>query len=117
MYLTYKQDSNGDYVINLHDKKDDYLFGYLDLFDNEDCYVITGRVIHFEVDAEVALFESRKKKLHNMFVKLQSMIKEGEIPLDKSKPVLILDDELISRDAIKRMNLKRVPRYCGYYFI
>ena len=88
----------------------------LDLFDNVDCYVITGRVIHFEVDAEVELFESRKKKLHNMFVTLQSMIKKGVIDT-KGKPVLILSDELISRDAIRRMELQRVPRYCGYYFI
>ena len=117
MYMTYKQDSNGDYIINLYDKKDDYLFGYLDLFDNGDCYIITGRVIHFEVDAEIDLFETRKHKLHQCFEKLQSMIKKGAIPLDKSKPVLILDDELISKDAIKRMKLKRVPRYCGYYFI
>ena len=117
MYMTYKQDDNGDYIINLYDKKNDYLFGYLDLFDNEDCYIITGRVIHFEVDADVKLFGTRKQKLYEMFVKLQSMIKEGEIPLDKNKPVLILDDELISRDAIRRMELKRVPRYCGYYFI
>lgn len=117
MYMTYKRDDEGDYTINLYDSSNDYLFGYLDLFDNVDCYVITGRVIHFEVDAEVELFESRKKKLHNMFVELQSMIKKGAIPLDKSKPVLILDDELISRDAIRRMELKRVPRYCGYYFI
>lgn len=117
MYMTYKRDDEGDYIINLYDSSNDYLFGYLDLFDNVDCYVITGRVIHFEVDAEVELFGTRKQKLYEMFVKLQSMIKKGEIPLDKSKPVLILDDELISRDAIKRMELKRVPRYCGYYFI
>ena len=116
MYMTYKQDDNGDYIINLYDKKNDYLFGYLDLFDNEDCYIITGRVIHFEVDADVKLFGTRKQKLYEMFVKLQSMIKEGEIDT-QGKQVLILSDELISRDAIRRMDLKRVPRYCGYYFI
>lgn len=115
MYMTYKED-NGDYIVNFYDKKDDYFFGYVDLFDNGDCYIITGRVNKFEVDAEVDLFESRKHKLHIVFVILQSTIKRGLIDT-KGKPVLILDDELISRDAIKRMGLKRVPRYCGYYFI
>lgn len=116
MYMTYKE-NNGDYTINMYDVKDDYFFGYIDLFDNGDCYVITGRVNKFEVDAEIDLFETRKHKLHQCFERIQSMIKKGAIPLDENKPVLILDDELISRDAIRRMKLKRVPRYCGYYFI
>ena len=117
MYMTYKE-NNGDYTINLYDSKDNYFFGFIEIFDNVDCYIITGQVNHFDRDAEVDMFETRKHKLHNMFVILQSMIKKGSIPLDiEDKRVLILDDELISRDAIQRMKLQRVPRYCGYYFI
>lgn len=115
MYIEHKED-NGNYIVNFYDKKDDYFFGFVEIIDNEDCYVISGQVNHFERDAEVDLFESRKHKLHIAFIILQSTIKRGIINT-KGKPVLILDDELISRDAIKRMNLKRVPRYCGYYFI
>ena len=116
MYMTYKENEDC-YTINMYDTKDDYFFGFIEIVDNVDCYVISGQVNHFERDAEVDLFETRKHKLHQCFERIQSMIKKGAIPLDKSKPVLILDDELISRDAIKRMKLKRVPRYCGYYFI
>ncbi len=115
MYMTYKEE-NGDYIINLYDSKDDYFFGFIEIFDNVDCYVISGQVNCFDRDAEVDMFETRKNKLYNMFVILQSMIKKGVIDI-KGKQVLILDDELISRDAIRRMELKRVPRYCGYYFI
>ncbi len=116
MYMTLNQDNNGDYIVNMYDCKDDYFFGYVEIFDNVDCYIITGRVNKFDVSAEVDMFETRKNKLHHIFVLIQSMIKEGAIDT-KGKPVLILDDELISRDAIRRMELQRVPRFCGYYFI
>ena len=66
MYMTYKQEDNGDYIINMYDSKDNYFFGYVEIFDNVDCYVITGQVNHFEKDAEVDLFNIRKNKLHNM---------------------------------------------------
>ncbi len=116
MYMTYKENKDGC-VINMYDTKDDYFFGFIEIMNQGDFYVISGQVNHFERNDEVDLFETRKYKLHNCFERIQSMIKKGALSIDRNKPVYILDDELISRDAIKRMDLKRVPRYCGYYFI
>ena len=117
MYTTLVE-KTADYItFNLYDKKDNYFFGYIDIIINPDCYVISGRVNKFEIDAEIELFETRKRKLRAMFLNLREDFLKGRIPLELNRPVLILDNELISRDAIKYMKLERVPRYCGYYFI
>ena len=117
MYMTIAEQTPDYLTINLYDKADDYFFGYIDIIINEDCYVISGRINKFEIDADIDLFETRKRKLRIIFANLKDMFLKGEIPLELNRPVLILDDELISRDAIRYMQLKRVPRYCGYYFI
>ena len=117
MYKTIVEQTSDYITINLYDKADDYFFGYIDISILDDCYVISGRVNKFEINADIELFETRKRKLRAIFINLQQDFLEGRIPLELNRPVLILDDELISRDAIKYMKLKRVPRYCGYYFI
>ena len=117
MYMSIVETTPDYITINLYDKRDDYFFGYLDISILPDCYVISGRVNKFEIGAEIELLETRKRKLRAIFINLREMILEEQTPLKLDRPVLILDDELISRDAIKYMKLKRVPRYCGYYFI
>ena len=121
MYIdTRVRNDNGTntYIIDLFDYDDKYYFGFIEIFEDEVCYVISGKVNHFERNDEIQLFETRKEKLRKVFKAIKSFILTGDIPLDiKNKRVLILDDELISRDAIEHMKLKRVPRYCGYYFI
>ena len=117
MYRTIAEQTPDYLTINLYDKADDYFFGYIDIIVNDDCYVISGRINKFEIDADIELFETRKRKLRAVFINLREDFLEGKIPLELNRPVLILDDELISRDAIKYMKLNRVPRYCGFYFI
>ena len=121
MYIdTRVRNDNGTntYVIDLFDYKNDYYFGFIEIFENDDCYVISGEVNHFGRNDEIELFETRKEKLRVIFKAIRTFIRTGDIPLDiNNKRVLILSDELISRDAIEFMKLERVPRYCGYYFI
>ena len=55
MYMTLVE-KTADYItLNLYDKKDNYFFGYIDIMINPDCYVISGRVNKFEIDAEIEL--------------------------------------------------------------
>ena len=117
MYMTIAE-KTADYVtLNLYDKKDNYFFGYIDIMINPDCYVLSGRVNKFEINAEIELLLTRQRKLAEIFDSIKKQFLNGEIDLPLDRKVLILDDELISRDYIKARKLKRVPRYCGYYFI
>lgn len=117
MYMTIAEQTPDYLTINLYDKKDDYFFGYIDIIINSDCYIISGRVNKFEIDAEIDLLLTRKRKLAEIFDTIKEQFLNGEIGLPLDRKVLILEDELISRDYIKSANLKKVPRYCGYYFI
>ena len=117
MYMTLVE-KTADYItLNLYDKKDNYFFGYIDIIINPDCYVISGRVNKFEIDAEVELLLTRKRKLAEIFDTIKAQFLNGEIGLPLDRKVFIMSDELISRDYIESRKLKRVPRYCGYYFI
>lgn len=106
-----------DYTFNLYDKEDSYFFGFIEILEMNDSYVITGQINGFDRYAEIPLFDIRKEKLRVVFQTLQDMILNNTLPLNKEKPIYILADETISKDAIQSMKLKRVPRYCGYYFI
>ena len=117
MYMTLVEQTADYFTFNLYDKKDNYFFGYIDIIINSDCYVISGRVNKFEIDAEVELFLTRKRKLAEIFDTIKTQFLNGEIGLPLDRKVLILENELISRDYIASRKLKRVPRYCGYYFI
>jgi hypothetical protein len=118
MYIDTRALKDGSFVIDLFDKKDNYYFGFIEIEKQFNCYVVSGKINHFEKNDIIDLFETRKEKLRNIFVAIQAMILEGAIPIDLNEyEVYILDDELISRDFIKSEKLKRVPRYCGYYFI
>ena len=67
MYMTLAE-KTADYItLNLYDKKDNYFFGYVDIIINPDCYVISGRVNKFEIDAEIELLLTRKRKLAEIF--------------------------------------------------
>ena len=117
MYMTLA-DKTPDYItLNLYDKKDDYFFGYIDIIVYPDCYVISGRVNKFEIDADIELLLTRKRKLGEIFDTVKAQFLNGEIGLPLDRKVFIMSDELISRDYIESRKLKRVPRYCGYYFI
>ncbi len=117
MYMAIAETTPDYITFNLYDKKDDYFFGYIDIIINSDCYIISGRVNKFEIDAEIDLLLTRKRKLAEIFDTVKAQFLNGEIGLPLDRKVLILEDELISRDYIVSRKLKRVPRYCGYYFI
>ena len=117
MYMAISEVTPSYITINLYNNEDDYFFGFIEISIMDDCYTISGQINHFEVNADIELLETRKRKLRAVFINLREMFLEEQLPLKLDRPVYILDDELISRDAIKYMKLKRVPRYCGYYFI
>lgn len=117
MYMTLKSKDQYEYIISFMDKQTKLEFGEIaiELFD--DYYLITGKVNHFEIDANVQLFHSRIIKLCKLFDELKESFINGTLGLPLDRPVYIASDELISRDYIQINRLKRVPRYCGYYFI
>ena len=117
MYIAIAEQTPDYLTINLYDKHNNYFFGFLDISIYQDCYTISGKVNHFERYEEIELFETRKKKLRTLFSDLKLMLINGTIPLKLDRPVLILADELISKDAIKYMELKKIARYNGYLFI
>ena len=117
MYMTIKERTEDYYVINLKDKDTDYLFGEIVISIFSDHYAISGEVNHFEIDADIKLFDTRIKKLCYIFEELKWRFLDGSLGLPLDRPVYIVSDELISRDYIKLSNLRKVPRYCGYYFI
>ena len=117
MYMTLAEKTSDYITLNLYDKRDDYFFGYIDIIINSDCYIISGRVNKFEIDAEIDLLLTRKRKLAEIFDTIKEQFLNGEIGIPLDRKVLILENELISRDYIVSRKLRRVPRFCGYYFI
>ena len=95
--------SNGDILFNL--KFEDDVVGELELMHFDDSYTTTIR-------SDIIFSD---EVIDNVFEQLYKFIDYNVDVLLKNKPFYLLDIDDNSVNYANYKNLRKVPRYCGYY--